>query len=284
MARGLTPEQRTEYLENGHLLVEDVIPPEDLQPLIQDITDRIGEKARDAFQAGQLDDLYEDEPFERRLGKICNAMEDYSDIWKTVMHKNLKSPGMFAVITNPGILDIVESLIGPEILAHPQWNLQAKLPCERMSAVPWHQDKAFLQPNAKDTFMVNVWTPLVDVTVENGCLEVMTGSHKSELKPHGEVHKEQTPGIRDEDLPHGEAVACPVRRGGVVLFQGLTMHRSFANRSDGLRWSLDLRYSDPAEPTGRDHTPGFIARSRKHPESVARSHRDWIDLVEKSEA
>ncbi len=284
MAGGLTPEQLAQYLENGHLLVEDVFPPEDLEPLISDITERIAEKAREAFEAGRLDDLYEDEPFERRLGRICDAMEDYSDIWKAVMYKKLKSPGMFAVISNPGILDVVESIIGPEILAHPQWNCQAKLPRESLSKVPWHQDLAFLSPEAAETFMVNVWTPLVDVAVQNGCLEVITGSHKTGLKPHGEVHKEQTPGIRDEHLPDGEAVACPVRRGGVVLFQSRTMHRSFANRSDGLRWSLDLRYTDPAQPTGREHTPGFIARSRKHPESVAKSHLDWIDLVERSEA
>lgn len=284
MARGLTPDQRSEYLEKGHLLIEDVFPPEDLEPLISDINEKIGEKAREAFEAGRLDDLYEDEPFERQLGKICNAMADYSDISKAVMYKELRSPGMFKVITHPGILDIVESVIGPEILAHPQWNCQAKLPREKMSKVPWHQDQTFLTPEAEQTFMVNVWTPLVDVTVENGCLEVITGSHKTGLKPHGEVHKEQTPGIRDDDLPDGEAVACPIRRGGLVLFQGKTIHRSFVNRSDGLRWSLDLRYSDPAQPTGRDQTPGFIARSQKHPESVASSHLDWIDLVERSKA
>ncbi len=282
MPKGLTAAQCSEYLEKGHLRIEGVFPPQDLEPLARDINERIGEKAREAFEAGCLDDLYEDEPFERRLGKIFDSLEDISSVRDAVMYKSLKSPGMLAVITHPRILDIVESVIGPEILAHPQWNCQAKMPREKMSKVPWHQDLTFLKPEAEGTFMVNVWTPLVDVTVENGCLEVITGSHKSGLKPHGEVHKEQTEGIRDEDLPEGEAVACPVRRGGVVLFQHKTIHRSFANRSDGIRWSLDVRYSDPSQPTGRAHTPGFIARSRKHPEKVIRNHWDWIELTKGS--
>ena len=279
MPKGLTSEQRSEFLEKGHLLVEDVFPPEDLDPLICDINEKIGEKARDAFEAGRLDDPYEDEPFDRQFAKICEAMEDYSDVWRAVMDKKLKSPGMFAVITNPGILDIVESLIGSEILAHPQWNCQAKLPREKTSKVPWHQDQALLKPEAEQTFMVNLWTPLVDATVENGCLEVITCSHKTGLRSH-EMFPERESGIRDEDLPDGEAVACPVRKGGVVLFNGKTIHRSFANRTDGIRWSLDLRYSDPAQPTGRAHVPGFIARSRKRPEAVAKSNLDWLELFD----
>ena len=43
---------------------------------------------------------------------------------------------------------------------------------------------------------------------------------------------------------------------------------------------LDLRYSDPSQPTGRDNVPGFIARSQQHPASVARSLEDWLKLFE----
>jgi hypothetical protein len=47
-----------------------------------------------------------------------------------------------------------------------------------------------------------------------------------------------------------------------------------------VRWSLDIRYSDPAQPTGRDEVAGFLARSRQHPEAVAKSHLDWLAALE----
>ena len=54
------------------------------------------------------------------------------------------------------------------------------------------------------------------------------------------------------------------------------VHRSIPNRSQTVRWSVDTRYNRIGLPTGRSKVPGFVARSRQHPERVARSHNDWI--------
>ena len=145
---------------------------------------------------------------------------------------------MFAVQTHPAILDIVESLIGPEILAHPQFNIRPKLPNQDTSVVPWHQDLGYLQPDASETFMVNFWIPLVDATVENGCMEVIAGSHKVPLINHvtGLGPGRNFKGIVDEALPDGEQVQCPVPLGSVLLIQHKTIHRSVPNHSDHIRW------------------------------------------------
>ena len=277
---GLSEEQLSSYLNDGFLLLEDVLSPDDLQPLIDDIADEIDRKARAACATGKLSDPFENEPFDRRLACLRETMDDATEIEKAVTGKHLKTAGMFAVITHPAILDIVESVIGPEILAHPQFNCQAKMPNETRSQIPWHQDLGFLHPEAEATFMVNFWIPLVDVTVENGCLEVIPGSHRAGLMPHGEVDGYPNAGIREGWVPDGEPVACPVRKGGVVVFQHKTAHRSFPNRTDRIRWSLDIRYSDPSKPTGRDEVPGFLARSDAHPESVAKTHLDWLELMQ----
>jgi hypothetical protein len=52
------------------------------------------------------------------------------------------------------------------------------------------------------------------------------------------------------------------------------------NVSDHIRWSLDLRYSHPDMPTGRDGVPGFVARSRRDPSSVCPSAAAWLQIVE----
>jgi ectoine hydroxylase-related dioxygenase (phytanoyl-CoA dioxygenase family) len=277
---GLSADQLAAYLDDGFLLLEDVLSPADLQPLIDDITAGIDRKAREAVSEGRLCDPFEGAPFDRRLTRISDATDDPSEIEREVTGKRLKTAGMFSLITCPAILDIVESVIGPEILAHPQFNCQAKMPNEARSQIPWHQDLGFLHPEAEATFMVNFWIPLVDATVENGCMEVIAGSHRAGLIEHVRVRNYW--GIAEDRLPPGEQVACPIRVGGVLLVQHKTIHRSIPNHSDHVRWSLDLRYSDSGMPTGRD-VPGFIARSRANPASVAKSHLDWLRLVEEAE-
>jgi ectoine hydroxylase-related dioxygenase (phytanoyl-CoA dioxygenase family) len=277
---GLSADQLAAYLDDGFLLLEDALSPVDLQPLIDDITAEIDRKTREALSDGKLSDPFEGAPFDRRLTRISDATDDPSEIEREVTGKRLKTAGMFSLITCPAILDIVESVIGPEILAHPQFNCQAKMPNEARSQIPWHQDLGFLHPEAEATFMVNFWIPLVDATVENGCMEVIAGSHRAGLIEHVRVRNYW--GIAEDRLPPGEQVACPIRVGGVLLVQHKTIHRSIPNHSDHVRWSLDLRYSDSGMPTGRD-VPGFIARSRANPASVAKSHLDWLRLVEEAE-
>ena len=86
-------------------------------------------------------------------------------------------------------------------------------------------------------------------------------------------------GIPDEHLPPGEQVPCEIAVGGVLLIMHKTLHRSIPNRSDHIRWSLDLRYSDPAMPTGRDSVPGFIARSAADPGAVCTGVEQWDGIM-----
>ena len=280
---GLNAAQISFLNAQGYLLVDDVLSADVFQPLIQELGQIIDAKACQAHNAGQLENLFADEPFERRLARICAVLEDPSDILQRVQHK-LKTQGMFKILTHPALLAIVESLIGPEILAHPQFNLRAKLPNQKETVVPWHQDLGYLQPDATETFMVNFWIPLVDATAENGCMEVIAGSHNCDLLQH---HGEMGPGgnfkgIPDQYLPAGDRVPCPVPLGSVLLTQHKTIHRSIPNHSDHIRWSLDLRYSNPAMPTGRDFASGFIAHSLTHPESVAHSLQEWLKQIERA--
>lgn len=286
---GLNSEQITFFKEQGYLLVEDVLPVEDLRPLIDELNETVDRNARKAHARGELDNLFEDEPFERRLARIVESVThpsntSFEDIMFDGLHGKLKTDGMFAIVTHPAILDIVESLIGPEILAHPQFNIRPKLPNQDTSVVPWHQDLGYLEPDAAETFMVNFWIPLVDATVENGCMEIIAGSHSAPLieHVHGLGPGRNFKGVIDEALPGGEQVLCPVPLGGVLLTQHKTIHRSVPNHSDHIRWSLDLRYSDPRMPTGRDNVPGFIARSAAQKESVAQNLGDWMKLFEHS--
>ncbi len=66
--------------------------------------------------------------------------------------------------------------------------------------------------------------------------------------------------IRDRNLPPVESVCVPVRRGGALFMTNLTPHASFENKSNIVRWSMDLRYQSAMVPTNAPitHLPGEI--------------------------
>ena len=283
---GLTPQQKQQFHNDGFLFARNVLPNESLQPLIDELTKKVDDGVQAAIKHGILDpsDTYEDAPFETRLGMVSSACSDPNWIWSNYFRdQKIRTAGMFTLRTAPALLDVVESLIGGEILAHPQFNFRAKLPNQDITVIPWHQDLAYLIPEeAGKTLVVNVWLPLVQATEENGCMQVIRGSHRFDLINHN--FQDQTPGhtggkgISDIELPPGDIVTAELDVGDVLLTSERVVHRGLPNLADTVRWSVDTRYSQIGLPTGRASVPGFVARSRTNPENVAESHHDWNRL------
>lgn len=278
--KGLTPRQIQQYQDEGFLIIRDLIGPKVIQPLIGELEQSVNDAAHEAIERGLLTqtDAYPNASFPARLALMSASCSDPDFLWSRIEGKRHKTAGMFTVRTCSALLDIVESLIGPEILAHPQTNLRAKLPKDERGVVPWHQDLAYLVPeDAGETLIVNFWIPLVRATAENGCMQVIRGSHRSGLLPHN-LRESTFIGITEADLPAGDIVTCELDVGDVLITMERVLHRSIPNVSDTVRWSLDTRYSRLGLPTGRTNIPGFVARSHQHPEKITRSHHDWIRL------
>jgi ectoine hydroxylase-related dioxygenase (phytanoyl-CoA dioxygenase family) len=198
----------------------------------------------------------------------------------TPMHMG---PAVFDLMTAPKLLDLVEDVIGPEITSNPIQHVRIKPPAPdlhedevraHITATDWHQDRAVALEEADETEMVTIWMAVTDATVENGCLQVQPFNGPQEILPH--CPKVQT-AIADEFINEEGAVPLPVEAGGVVIFHPLVPHSSLVNKTDGIRWSFDLRYNKTGQPTGRSHFPDFVARSRSQPETEL---RDWRKLSE----
>lgn len=61
--------------------------------------------------------------------------------------------------------------------------------------------------------------------------------------------------IDEADLPEGERVTCALELGSVLFHNTMMPHRSTENHSDRVRWTVDLRWQRPGEPTGFDERP-----------------------------
>lgn len=267
MTPGLTPQQVEQFHDDGFIIVRDRLPLEAMQPLINDLEQRIDQLAAEAVEQGSLNEtkIFADAPFNKRLALLTEATGSQV-FWERLKGKQFKTPGMFALRTDPDLLDMVESIIGPEITAHQQTSLRPKLP-GTIGAVGWHQDNAFLDKDGWSTLVVNCWIPLSEAFRAHGCLQVIRGSHK-----FGILSQPYT-----NNLPSGERVFCEMQPGDVLLMSGRVLHQSEDNTTDTVRWSIDSRYCRTGLPTGREN-PSFVARSKADPQRVAKSIDDWIQL------
>lgn len=97
-------------------------------------------------------------------------------------------------------------------------------PCGRSGVIPWHQDSAYWP---LDRVGLSLWTPTAGVDADGGCLEVLAGSHRDGPCEPQDFLAGATP-VSDGDP---RRVALPVDPGETVVLNGLTWHRSAANRS-----------------------------------------------------
>ncbi len=261
----LSPEQRAEFHREGFLLVEDVLSDADVQPVIDEISEEIDRLARELVASGDLSRTYEEEGFETRLTRITAETEK---LYRSIYSGNLAGPGIFSLLTNPKLLDLAESLVGPEIIASSAYRLRPKVPGLPHGVVPWHQDSGYFEPYCDKSLVLTMWIPLVDATPERGCLQVMPRVHHSEIyrhlrRPIGYLE------IAPEDMPPGEVVTVPVRKGGVLLFTNRTPHCSIDNVTDVIRWSMDLRYQSADLPTNFRTADGNLLRESHDDEPIA---------------
>ena len=208
----LTESQISSFHENGYLFLEQVLDTEDLQPVIDEYAAIIDERAQRLQNEGKVSSLYADEPFTRRLLYLA---KETSEVAAGLDIMQARGEATFNFLKNPKILDVAESLVGSEILCNPIQHIRAILPQDVSGRGPtrWHQDAGVCWPDADPYFMLTMWIPIVDVTLESGCLQVMPGSHKYGLFNHVMATGTDVP---DEDRPPIEPKPlCPSERAGL---------------------------------------------------------------------
>lgn len=258
------------------MVIDSLFSEEELAPLITEIGEEVDIRARQLHLDGQIDDLFENEPFETRLARLNEQTPSLArKIWSGI----LNGPAVFEVIRNPKLLDIAEQICGSELIASAVYRLRPKVPTHDLSAVPWHQDAGYTEPYCDQSLMLTVWLALVDADEGNGCMWVVPRVHRDGILRHAKSTKTWYLIIPDEELPpEVEPVCVPVRKGGVLLMTNMTPHASFANRTDAVRWSMDLRYQSAELPTNADisRLPGEITSGGPVPAACFPPEADFL--------
>ncbi|HEX3815522.1 MAG TPA: phytanoyl-CoA dioxygenase family protein [Mycobacteriales bacterium] len=299
----LSADQRRHFVDEGYLVVEDLIDVASyLDPMVREYGDRLDLLARQLHAEGKISATYADLEFGPRLTRIYaetgQQWAQYFD-FSLPLKGDIRadepcffSPSVFNVLRNPGVLDIVESLIGAEIYSNPVQHvrmkppeslLPAKLDAAAVRPTPWHQDASVVIEEADQTDMITVWIPIFDATEANGCLAVAPRSHSGGLLEHCPTDRGMQ--LSTDRFDADRAQPVPMRRGSALFMTRTTPHCSLPNNSGEVRWSMDLRFNVTGQPTGRPEFPGFVARSRRDPASELRDplvwQQDWLRTRER---
>lgn len=158
------------------------------------------------------------------------------------IHTIFKSP--YELATRPNVLDIVEQLIGPNILLFNVTYIIKE--AQTTSHVSWHQDLTYWGLSHDD--QVTMWLALSPANETSGCMRMIPGSHR-----HGKHFHETT---KDDSnvLLQGQTVKgiderssknCPLNPGEASFHHGWTLHASTPNISSDRRIGLNVQYIAP---------------------------------------
>jgi len=196
-----------------------------------------GDKIRFFFEANAfLPDGTLKQPKERSINKIGHALHDLDPVFDR-FSRSEKVKELAAAI------GFAQSYLVQSMYIFKQPNIGGEVNC--------HQDSTFIYTEPTD--IAGLWFALEDATVENGCLWAIPGGHNRGLKsrwvrsPEGPMKFE----VYDEEpWPENELVPLEVRKGSLILLNGLLPHRSFENRSPRSRhaYTLHLIHADAHYP------------------------------------
>lgn len=162
------------------------------------------------------------------------------------------------------MVNAVEMILGGTS-AHYHSKLMQKEP-KVGGAWEWHQDygywynNGFLFPD-----MVSVMLALTPATIENGCLQVLKGSHKMDRVEHGITGQQVGASMEkvDEALKRMELVYVELQPGDTLFFHCNVLHRSEANVSEHSRWSLISAYNLVSNKSYKNEPPSHYTPLQK---------------------
>lgn len=153
---------------------------------------------------------------------------------------SVASPLCRTLACDPRLLDALEPALGPNISF---WSDKVVFKAEAVTtASPWHQDWPYWEGCHK----INAWIALDDATPENGCLQLVRGSHRASVAhgaavPAGEGFSNR---VEAHQIDASLVVSAPVPAGAAVIFHDLTLHASHPNTAQRDRWAVIATYKD----------------------------------------
>jgi hypothetical protein len=270
-AYALEEDELRRYESDGYLVRRGVIPERTLaevQSVFERLVDRL---AHQWFDEGFVTSTHDELPFEKRFAAL---REELPARFPTSWRKALVSREVYRLWQLPEVLGPIRSLVGDEVYAHGVWNGRPREPGVMLQKILWHQDAHYYKRWAPDDGpLVSVWMPLVPVNADNGCLQMLPGSQRrGYIDRHNGFNGLFT--VADSVIAEHTPVTLEMEPGDALFFSDTTVHQALDNQSDGVRWSIDIRFGAATDAIISKTPRGYHCFSASSPATVE-SYDTW---------
>ncbi len=222
MSQGpLTLAEMAQYQRDGYLLLQSLFDQQEISRLLEYAKE---DPALSASVYGRRD---------------ATGMETKLALWN---HPGDNLYSMFS--RSPRIVDRMEQLLGGEVY---HWHTKMMLKEPRVGgAWEWHQDYGYWYDNGcLFPLLASCLTSVTRANRENGCLQVLRGSHLLGRINHGKTGDQAGADMERvaAALERMDLVYVDCQPGDALFFDGNLLHRSDQNRSPDPRWSLICCYN-----------------------------------------
>ena len=229
MKNDISQEQIDFYRENGFVIIENFLNDDELaswrEAVNEAVQKRNGNKLPDRAKVyGEGDD---------------KDADYYDNVFDQLLNLWMDNDKMRKIMFDERIGKMAATLAGVDGIRI--WHDQALIKRPWANPTSFHLDTPYWSFN--DRKALSIWVALDDVTLENGCLFFIPGSHKkTELslagigKNIGDIFK-QYPGLKSSN-----AFAATMKAGSCSFHNGLTIHGAHANMTPGFRRAMTCAY------------------------------------------
>jgi len=234
--RPLTEDEVAEFEREGVLFVRNLFTKQEMSLL---------------YETAKNDKVMEGKTYGRKdaeggVSKLC--------LWN---HPPNNIYGMFSSCRR--LVDSTEQLLHDEV-----YHYHSKLMIKEAyvgGKWQWHQDYGYWYNNGcLFPDMLSVMVAVDRTTKENGCLEVLKGSHKMGRVHHNTTGEQAGADMErvNEALKRFELIYCEMEPGDALFMHSNILHTSAPNKSPNPRWTLICCYNTKHnDPYKESHQPRY---------------------------
>jgi len=229
MKNELLQEQIEKYQNDGFLVIEDFLSPEELEfwrtALDEAVAKRGGNKMPDRKEVYGKGDDADKSYYDNVFTQLINLWQDNDKMRKIMLDARLgKMAAQLAGVDGIRI-----------------WHDQALVKAPWANATSWHLDTPYW--SFSDRRALSIWVALDDATYQNGCLFFIPESYHSTSFENPGIGKNM--GAIFQTYPEfksSKSVAAPMKAGSCSFHNGLTIHGAHANMTSGFRRAMTCAY------------------------------------------
>ncbi len=227
----ITKEQIAEYQKNGFIIIHDFLTPTELGIMKSAVDNAVQNRHGRKFPHSEII-TGQDDGINAQADYFGKVFDQIINLWQT--DEKVKE-----LILDERIGKMATMLSESEGIR--VWHDQSLVKQPWANATAWHVDTPFWSFTHREA--LSIWIALEDVTIENGCLWFMPGSHRD--TEFGEPGIAVNMGDVFEKYPKYrsvEPVPAVIKAGSCTFHNGMCLHAAGGNMTPGTRKAMTCAF------------------------------------------